>query len=101
MIMGSSEVEMQEFSIVVSLTKLIVVFSSQESVRDSGRAISKVRFHSESIPLSRMESVREEMDQSSKSQMAGSSSHISTDPHVHYKEHEVNDNVDVKSGSEK
>ncbi|KAI0274156.1 hypothetical protein BGY98DRAFT_93753 [Russula aff. rugulosa BPL654] len=73
----------------------------QESVRDSGRTISKSRVQPEPIPLSRMESVRVEMDRPSKSQMAGSSSYISTDPHVHYKEHEVSHNVDVNSGSEK
>jgi hypothetical protein len=78
-----------------------VVFSSQANVRDSGRTISKLQFQVESIPLSRMGSVRVETDRSSKSQMAGSSSHISTDRHVHYKEHEVNDNVDAKSDSEK
>ena len=93
--MAPPKLNCKEFSLVASFTKLTVGFSSHESVRDNGHTISKLRFQSESIPLSRLESVRAERDQSSKSQMAGSTSHISADSHVHHKEHEVNDNVDA------
>jgi hypothetical protein len=89
-------------------TWLIVVdghplFSVQESLSDSGRAVSKVRVRTASvpIPLVQMKSVRTEADQSSKSQMAGSSSHISTDSHGRENAHEVSHNVNVTSGPEK
>ncbi len=48
-----------------------------------------------------MESVRSEIEQHATSQLGGSSSFISTDPHGRDKAHEVNLNVDAESGSEK
>ncbi|KAF8498243.1 hypothetical protein F5888DRAFT_233963 [Russula emetica] len=53
----------------------------QDSLTDSVHTVSKMRVRSGPIPLSQMESVRTEIDQSSKSQMAGSSSYTSTDLH--------------------
>ncbi|KAF8498241.1 hypothetical protein F5888DRAFT_233899 [Russula emetica] len=54
---------------------------SQESLSDSGRTVSKMRVRAVPIPLSQMKSVPTETDQPLKSQMAGSSSYISTDSH--------------------
>ncbi|KAF8498240.1 hypothetical protein F5888DRAFT_233691 [Russula emetica] len=51
------------------------------SLPDSVRTGSRTRVLSEPIPLSQMVPVRTEIDQSSKSQMAGSSSYIRTDSH--------------------
>ncbi|KAF8498244.1 hypothetical protein F5888DRAFT_1693928 [Russula emetica] len=53
---------------------------SQDSLPDSVRTTSKMRVRSGPISLSQMESVRTEIDQSSKSQ-AGFSSYISRDSH--------------------
>jgi hypothetical protein len=60
-----------------------------------------MHFQAESILLGRMESVHAEMDLSSKSQMAGSSSHSGADRHAHYKKRELNDNTDAESDSGK
>jgi hypothetical protein len=60
-----------------------------------------MRAHSEPIPLSRMESMRNEIEQHATSQLGGSSSFIRTDLHGRYNAHEVNLNVDAESGSEK
>jgi len=88
----------------------MIIFSSQESVWpwDSFRTLSKLRARSASapIPLSQMEAGCTEIDQSSKSQMAGSSSYISTDSqgryvNCHEVSHEVSHDVNVNSGPEK
>ncbi|KAN0120502.1 hypothetical protein V8E52_004329 [Russula decolorans] len=56
---------------------------SQDSLQpeSSWHTLSKMRVRPGPIPLSQMESVRTEIDQSSKSQMAGSSSDIDTASH--------------------
>ena len=84
----------------------MTIFSSQESVWpwDNFRTLSKLRARSATvpIPLSQMENGCTEIDQSSKSQMAGSSSYISTDSHGRYVNcHEVSHDVNVNSGPEK
>ena len=93
---------------MLPFTRLITVdnhfvFSSQDTVRDSERTVSKIRVRSESIPLSQMESVRAETDQPSKPQMTGGSSpYTGTDPLERYEAHELSyNNVNVKSGPEK
>ncbi|KAF8498242.1 hypothetical protein F5888DRAFT_233792 [Russula emetica] len=53
----------------------------QDSLPDSVRTVSKMRVRPGPIPLSQMKSVGTEIDRSSKSQMAGSSSYTSTDSH--------------------
>ncbi|KAF8498216.1 hypothetical protein F5888DRAFT_1693628 [Russula emetica] len=58
--------------------------SLQDGLPDTGsgvRTVSKIRVRSGPFPLSQMESVRTKIDQSSKSQMAGSSLFTSTDSH--------------------
>jgi len=58
--------------------------SLQDGLPDTGSGVrteSKIRFRSGPFPLSQMESVRTKIDQSSKSQMAGSSLFTSTDSH--------------------
>lgn len=63
---------------------------SQESLPNSRRAASKIRFRFVPIQLSQMESVHTEIDQSSKTQTAGSSSYVGIDSPAHEVSHNIN-----------